>query len=213
MDILPANLQNYLETFISPESDLLHALNRDTNAHILSPRMLSGHYQGRFLAFLSKLIQPKYILEIGTFTGYSALCLAEGLPPEGELHTLEINEELEDRIQDYFNKSVYKNQLHLHIGDAKDIIKKLNFKFQLVFIDADKGNYSVYYDLVVPKMSQGGLIIIDNVLWSGKVYDPLLKPDKKTQYIHDFNQKVHEDTRVESIILPVRDGLMLAFVK
>ena len=213
MDIINAELVKYLTALTTPEDELLSSLNRDTHAHVLSPRMLSGHYQGRFLSLLSRLIKPDYILEIGTYTGYAALCLAEGLSSKGQLHTLEVNEELEGRIKAYFNKSEYKDQLHLHIGDAHDIIPKLNFKFQLVFIDADKLSYSTYFDLVVPKMSSGGLIVIDNVLWSGKVYTSGQKIDKKTKYLQEFNKKVHEDTRVDNILLPIRDGLMLAFIK
>ena len=175
--------------------------------------MLSGPYQGRLLAMLSKLINPKTILEIGTYTGYSALCLAEGLAPDGILHTIDHNEELSSIQQKYFDKSDYKNQIKTHIGDALDIISKLNLKFDLVFIDADKANYPNYFKAIVPKMNSGGLILSDNVLWSGKVLQKADVKDVDTQALQVYNKLVNEDSRVESVLLPVRDGLTLTRVK
>lgn len=210
MDFLPKDLSEYAEKHSSPENELLSALNRHTWANVLIPRMLSGHIQGRFLSMISKLMRPKQILEIGTYTGYSALCLAEGMEQEGHLHTIDINEELEDDIRSWFGRSAYADRISLHIGDALDIIPTLQGSFDLVFIDADKENYAHYYDLVIDRMPAGGLIIADNVLWSGKVTQAEeVRRDEETAALDAFNKKVMCDARVENILLPVRDGLML----
>lgn len=211
MDFLPEHLSAYAEAHSTPEPRLLAELNRETWAKVLMPRMLSGHLQGRFLSMMSHLIRPKRILEIGTYTGYSALCMSEGMASDGELHTIDINEELEPMIKHYFAKSDKAPQLYLHIGNALEIIPSLNGPFDLVFIDADKENYSRYFDLVVDRMTQGGIIIADNVLWSGKVTDAeALAKDEETAALNAFNQKVHADSRVEHVLLPLRDGLMMA---
>ena len=207
MDFLPEQLQAYIENHTSDEDALLKKINRDTHAKVLMSRMLSGHVQGRFLSMMSKLVKPKNILEIGTYTGYSALCLAEGLLPNGKLITIDINEELENRVRTYFKDSSYSEQIDFKIGDARKIIPTLQETFDLVFIDADKENYSNYFDLVIDKVPSGGLILADNVLWSGKVVDP--KPDKDTRAIIDFNRKVHEDPRVENLLMPLRDGVLM----
>ncbi|MBL7831718.1 MAG: class I SAM-dependent methyltransferase, partial [Saprospiraceae bacterium] len=191
--------------FSSPESSLLTELTRQTHLRTLLPNMLSGHIQGAFLSMISKMMTPNRILEIGTFTGYASLCLAEGLAEKGVLHTIEVNEELEPFILNFFSKSLFAQQIKLHIGDAKEIISSLNEIFDLVFIDAAKLEYSAYYDLVFPSVKIGGYIIADNVLWSGKVINE--KHDKDTAAIHSFNDKVNKDSRVENYILPLRDGL------
>ena len=211
MEFIDKKLSQYSEEHTTPENELLKALNRDTHVNVLAPRMLSGHLQGRLLSLFSKMIQPKAILEIGTYTGYAALCLAEGLTNDGILHTIDINEELETRIQKYFDQSSYSNQIKLHIGNALDIIPKIQQQFDLVFIDADKENYSKYYDLLIDAMPSGGIIMADNVLWSGKVTDSeALASDNDTQELDRFNAKVQSDPRVENILIPVRDGIMVA---
>lgn len=212
MDFLPEELNNYIEAHATAENALLKHINRDTHANVLLPRMLSGHLQGRVLSMLSHMIQPKVILEIGTFTGYSALCLAEGLQKDGKLITLDVNEELEKRVRGYFDQSEYKHQIDYRIGKALDIIPELEGPFDIVFIDADKINYPNYYNLVFNKVAKGGYIIGDNVLWSGKVaqVDTLKKIDKDTQAILDFNKMIHDDPRVQEVIFPIRDGLMIA---
>lgn len=207
MDFIPQELAKYSEAHTTEESTLLKRINRETHAEVLRPRMLSGHLQGRLLSMISKMIQPKFILEIGTYTGYSAICMAEGLQPQGKLITIDVNEELKNRVQKYFEESGFASQIDFRIGDARKIITTLNFEFDLVFIDADKENYSNYFDLVIDKVKPGGIILADNVLWSGKVVQP--NPDKDTKAILDFNDKVHNDSRVESILLPVRDGIMM----
>ena len=207
MDFLSEELQRYLELHTSVEPDLLKNINRETQAHVLKPRMLSGHVQGRFLSLMSKIIKPKNILEIGTYTGYSAICLAEGLPSDGKLITIDINEELENRVRTHFKKSGFDPQIDYRIGDARTIIPTLTVTLDLVFLDADKENYSLYYDLVFDKLSAGGIILADNVLWSGKVVQP--KPDKDTKAILKFNDKVKNDPRVENLLLPLRDGVMM----
>ncbi len=186
MDFLSEELQQYIEAHTSEESALLKKINRETHAHVLMSRMLSGHVQGRFLSMVSKMIRPKTILEIGTYTGYSALCLAEGLQPEGKLITIDINEELENRVRNYFKESGLANQIDYRVGHARKIIPSLSETFDLVFIDADKENYSLYFDLVIDKVSSGGIILADNVLWSGKVVQP--KPDKDTQ-LHSMKKR------------------------
>jgi len=207
MDFLPDNLEKYVADHTSTESALLKKLTRDTQAKILMPRMLSGHVQGRYLSMLSHLIRPDNILEVGTYTGYSAICLAEGLQPKGKLVTIDVNEELESRVRNYFSEAGLTHQIDYRIGDAAQIIPALNMVFDLVFIDADKENYSKYYDLVFDKVRPGGLILADNVLWSGKVVMP--KPDKDTRALLEFNQKVMNDPRVENLLLPIRDGIMM----
>ena len=210
MDFLDPRLAEYAEKYTSNESDLLKELNRDTHANVLIPRMLSGHLQGRVLSMFSKMLKPKTILEIGTYTGYSALCLAEGLHIEGTLITIEINEELEDMAKTYFDKSDYGHQIDFKIGNAMDIIPKINEPIDMVFIDADKENYCNYFDLVIDKMSSGAILIADNVLWSGKVIDPVqLEKDYETRELNRFNQKIMADDRVENVLMPIRDGIMV----
>jgi len=209
MDFLDPNIEDYALAHTSPESELLAELNRETWSKVLIPRMLSGHLQGRVLSMISKLIQPKYILEVGTYTGYSALCLAEGLQKDGELHTIDINEELETMIKKYFSKSPQGQNITSHIGNALEIIPTLNKAWDLVFIDADKENYANYYDWVIDVLRPGAVIIADNVLWSGKVLKETEPKDEETKALKAFNKKVHEDDRVENLLLPVRDGLMV----
>ena len=207
MDLFNNNLTSYLEQTCDKESDLLRLINRETYLKETMPQMLSGHYQGRLLSFLSKLVNPSRILEIGTFTGYATLCLAEGLAKGGLLHTIEINEELEPRLINYFKQSGADDKIILHIGEALKIIPTLNETFDLVFIDADKKNNHNYYELVLDKVRLGGLILIDNVLWKGKVLEQ--DPDKQTQSIIEMNHQIASDPRVEKVILPIRDGLFL----
>ena len=210
MDFLSPELQHYITQHTSPESEILKRLNRDTHLHVLKPRMLSGHVQGRFLAMVAHMIRPKQILEIGTYTGYSALCLAEGLAPGGLLHTIDVNEELEEMVRGYFTNAGVAEKIKYYIGQARDIIPQLNYSFDLVFIDADKINNALYYELVLDKVVPGGFLLIDNVLWSGKVVQQTTKKiDTDTQSVLDFNRKIQEDTRVENLLLPLRDGLML----
>ena len=207
MDFLDPAITAYVERHTSPESELLRTINRDTYAHVMAPRMLSGHLQGRVLAMISHMIRPLSILEIGTYTGYSAICLAEGLQPGGRLVTIDINEELEDRVRKNFHDAGLNDRIDYRIGDAVGILPTLAVKFDLVFIDADKENYSNYFELVIDKVNLNGFILADNALWSGKVLDE--NPDKDTGAIHAFNQKVQDDPRVENVLLPVRDGIML----
>lgn len=210
MDFLSDELNFYIENHTSPESDLLKQINRDTYAHVLMPRMLSGHLQGRVLSMLSHMIKPNLILEIGTFTGYSALCLAEGLHENGKIITLDINEELQSRVQSFFDQSEFAHKIDYRIGNALEIIPKIEESFDLVFIDADKENYSNYFDLVIEKTKVGGFIIADNVLWSGKVtVKPGEKVDKDTKAILDFNAYMHKNERIENVLFPIRDGLMI----
>lgn len=209
------DLDDYILSHIDPESESLARLDRDTHLFHLRPRMCSGHLQGRLLKMLVRMIAPKRILELGTFTGYSALCLAEGLPEDGELHTIEIDDELEDFIRTHLSQSPVGNRVHLHIGDAREVLKHLDpdHRFDLVFIDANKRQYSEYYDLVFDRVSPGGFIIADNTLWDGKVVEPGKKIDAQTQGILDFNDKIARDTRVEKVILPLRDGLTIIYKK
>lgn len=201
-------LDEYIAVHTTPETPLLQQLTRETYAKVLMPRMISGHLQGRVLSMITHMMRPARVLEIGTFTGYSTLCLAEGLPEGGLLHTIDINEELEDMVRNYIQKAGFQDKIIQHIGAAAGIIPTLTDAFDLVFIDADKVNNGLYYDLVFDKVKQGGFIIIDNVLWNGKVAgEPDRKIDKDTQRILDFNKKVIEDIRVESVMLPIRDGL------
>lgn len=207
MDLFSNTLTSYLEQTCDREGDLLKQINRETYLKETMPQMLSGHYQGRLLSFLSKLVNPLRILEIGTFTGYATLCLAEGLVKEGVIHTIEVNEELEPRLANYFKQSEAADKIILHIGEALKIIPTLTETFDLVFIDADKKNNHNYYQLVLDKVRPGGLILIDNVLWKGKVLEE--DPDKQTRSIIEMNNKIASDSRVEKIILPIRDGLFL----
>ena len=207
MEILNEDLLHYSEQHTTPESPRLKKINRDTHANVLMPRMLSGHLQGRVLSMISKLIQPRLILEIGTYTGYSAICLAEGLRTDGTLITIDINEELEDKVRQYFDEAGLSSRIQYRIGDATKIISTLEGPFDLVFIDADKENYSRYYDMVIDKVRDGGLILADNVLWSGKVLQS--KQDKDTRAIVEFNKKILQDPRVENILLPIRDGILM----
>src|SRR5690554_2608440 len=210
MHFISDQLENYIESHSENEPVLLQQLSRETHQKILQPRMLSGHYQGRVLSLISKLVNPKYILEIGTYTGYSALCLAEGLQKEGELHIIDNNEELVDFQRRYFDKSSFGNQIHQHLGNALDIIPKLKPNFDIVFIDADKVNYSNYFHLIMDKLNPGGIILSDNVLWSGKVLEPLKKDDLSTEAIMAYNKLLKDDDRVETILLPIRDGLTIS---
>ncbi len=198
-----------MEQHSTPESELLKRLDRETHAKVLMPRMVSGHIQGRFLSMISHMIKPQMVLEIGTFTGYSAICLAEGLPPEGKLITIDVNEEIESFARSFIEKSDKGKQIEQKIGNALNIIPALDMQFDLVFIDADKINYQKYYDLVFDKVRQGGYILADNVLWSGKVFKEIPKMDKDTKALMDFNDMVQNDDRVENVLLPVRDGLLL----
>ncbi len=209
MDFIDDKLLIYAEEHSDEESPLLKELNRETYSKVLYSRMLSGHLQGRCLSMLSNMIQPKIILEIGTFTGYSALCLAEGLDYNGKLITIDINDELTEMVQRFIDKSKFQNQIEAICGDALEIIPKLNLKFDLVFIDADKQNYSNYYDLVFEKINLGGYIIADNVLWSGHVIEDRKDWDNDTMHIHAFNEKIKDDNRVSKVLLPVRDGLLV----
>ena len=206
-DIVNNKIEDYIRKNSSKEPEILKDLNKETYLKVLNPRMLSGHIQGRFLSIITKLIKPKKILEIGTYTGYSAICMAEGLIENGIIHTIDINEELVSIQNKYFAKSKCNNSIIQHVGDARNIIKSINEKFDLVFIDADKENYIKYYELVIEKVKKGGLIIADNVLWTGKVVEPEKDDDELTQYLIDFNKMINEDDRVENIILPLRDGL------
>ncbi|MFK8281067.1 O-methyltransferase [Capnocytophaga cynodegmi] len=212
MHFLPQKIENYATQHSEEEPKLLQELSRRTHLNVLQPRMLSGHFQGRVLSLLSKMIQPKTILEIGTYTGYATLCLVEGLQRQGILHTIDIKEELQDLQREFFDKSGKGNQIIQHLGQAIDIIPKLETTFDLVFIDADKQNYANYFDLVINKMNSGGIILSDNVLWSGKVVEEVKSNDKQTKALLAYNQKLKEDSRVETVLLPIRDGLTISRV-
>ncbi len=207
MEILNETIQAYLDQHCEKEPELLRHINRQTHLKVPMPRMLSGHFQGRLLSLLSKMIRPKRILEIGTFTGYATLCLAEGLVPEGIIHTIDINEEIEDLVNQHFKQSPFKDKIKYHVGNALDIIPRIAEKFDLVFIDADKKNNGTYYDLVFDMVTPGGIILIDNVLWSGKVLTELKDSDSNS--IRNFNEKVTKDQRTEKLIFPIRDGLFI----
>lgn len=213
MHFISEELEDYIEKHSVAEPELLQQLNKETYQKILQPRMLSGHFQGRVLSMLSKILNPKHILELGTYTGYATLCLAEGLQNNGTIDTIDINEELEDIQQKYFSKSPFKDQIIQHVGNALDIVPTLNKKLDLVFIDADKENYINYWNLIVPMMNKGGIILSDNVLWSGKVLEEVQKNDKSTPILLEFNKLVNEDNRVETVLLPIRDGLTVSRVK
>ena len=208
MDLLPKKITQYVENNSSTENSLLKEIARDTYLNVLNPRMLSGHYQGRLLSFLSHMIQPRQILEIGTFTGYATLCLAEGLASNGMITTIDINEEIAERAKAHFSKSRFKHQITAKTGDALKIIPKLEAYWDLVFIDADKENYMTYYEMVMPQLNPKSFIIVDNVLWDGKVTDENIV-DKKTNSLKLFNSFVHQDARVDNLLLPIRDGLMI----
>lgn len=212
MHFISEALEDYVAIHSENEPELLARLNKETHQKILQPRMLSGHFQGRFLSMISKLIRPTNILEIGTYTGYAALCMAEGLPDNGTLDTIDNNEELYDFQRKYFDQSQWGNQIHQHLGDALKIIPTLNKKFDLVFIDADKENYINYFNMIVPMMNKGGLILSDNVLWSGKVLEEVKANDKSTKVLLEYNEILKNDPRVETVLLPIRDGLTMSRV-
>ena len=212
MHFISQELEDYIEQHSEKEPALLAALNKETYQKILLPRMLSGHFQGRVLSMLSKLIRPLNILEIGTYTGYSALCLCEGMQENGQLHTIDIKEELVDFQRKHFDKSPWGNQIIQHLGEAITIIPTLDVKFDLVFIDADKENYLNYFELILPKMKKGGIILSDNVLWSGKVLEPLHPNDESTKVLMEYNQVLATDSRIETVLLPIRDGLTVSRV-
>ena len=209
MDFLPEKIDAYVVAHSQPEPELLIKLNRETWQKMLQPRMLSGHFQGRILSMLSKLINPNAILEIGTYTGYSALCMAEGMQMDGVLHTIDINEELHDFQRKYFNASDYGDQIIQHTGNALEIIPKLNLEFDLVFIDADKCNYPKYLDLILPKLKKGGVILSDNVLWSGKVVEAIDTNDIDTKALIVYNKLLNDHPDLETVLLPIRDGLTI----
>lgn len=210
MYFLPEKLDDYVVAHSQDEPELLQQLTRETYQKILQPIMLSGPYQGRVLSMISKLIRPKSVLELGTFTGYATLCLAEGLHPEGEIHTIDVNEELEDFQRKYFDKSGYGTQIHQHLGSAMDILPTLDKTFDLVFIDADKPNYVNYFHLIIDKLNPGGIILSDNVLWHGKVIEPVDAKDVSTNAVLEFNTLLKEDPRIETVLLPIRDGLTIS---
>jgi len=209
--IINKNIQEYIESLVSPQSELLAKLEKETYQKTVMPQMISGHYQGRLLSLLSQLKQPKTILEVGTFTGYATLCLAEGLPADGKIITIDKNEEFKVIQDKYFELSPYRSQIHQLLGNAREIIPELNEKFDLVFIDADKRYYPEYYDMLLPKMNKGGLILADNVLWYGKVIKENAK-DAETTALKRYNKILSQDNRVEVLILPVRDGISVARV-
>lgn len=208
MEFLPEDIERYVEEHTSGESDILNRINRETHLEVLKPRMLSGHLQGRVLSMVSHMIQPENILEIGTYTGYSALCMAEGLQENGKLVTIDINEELESRVRAYFNESDFNDQIEYVIGNALEVLPKRSEKWDMVFIDADKENYLNYYHLVFDQVKKGGFIIADNVLWSGKIVDET-KNDIDTVKLREFNDTIHKDKRVENVLFPIRDGLLM----
>tara|TARA_B100000378_G_C17956304_1_gene381908 strand:+ start:16 stop:657 length:642 start_codon:yes stop_codon:yes gene_type:complete len=210
MDFISEKLNDYIKNHSTKESDLLKELSRETKLKILNPRMLSGSYQGRILSIISKLTKPKYILEIGTYTGYSSLCLAEGMKNDGELHTIDENEELYDFQRKYFNKSSYRDKIFQHLGNALELIESINKKFDLIFLDADKENYTKYLELLVNKLNTNGILVTDNVLWSGKVTMPISGEDLSTQEIDKFNKLLNQRSDMETIILPIRDGISVS---
>jgi predicted O-methyltransferase YrrM len=210
MNFIDQKIEAYALEHSQPESEVLKKLNRETYAKVIQPRMLSGHMQGNILSMFSNMIKPKNILEIGTYTGYSAICLAQGLQENGTLFTIDVNEELEKMVRRYFNEAGVSSKINYIIGDALNVIPTINETFDLVFIDADKRNYANYYNLIFDKVNKGGYIISDNVLWSGKVIDNPNYSDLDTKIIDSFNKMIHNDLRVEHILLPIRDGLMVA---
>lgn len=206
-------LEEYILHHIDEEDSLLKELYRDAHVNLLRPRMLSGHLQGKILKMFCRMMQPKYILELGTYTAYATMCLADGAAEDAEIHTIEVNDELEDFIRKYLHRTKLKEKIHLHIGDAEQIIPTLNCEFDMVFIDANKRDYIAYYNMVFPKVRQGGLIIADNTLWSGKVLETPHYTDKQTIGIQQFNDMISKDKRVEKVILPIRDGLTMIWKK
>lgn len=213
MDFLPEKISDYVEKHSQAEPELLQRLNRETWQKVLVPRMLSGHFQGRILSMLSKLIQPKNILEVGTYTGYSALCLAEGMQEDGELHTIDINEELYSFQRKYFDESPYGDQIFQHLGNAMEIIPNMDTKFDLVFIDADKSNYPNYLEILLPMLKEGAVILSDNVLWNGKVVDKVKGDDMDTRALLQYNEMLNNHPKLETVLLPIRDGLTISRVK
>jgi len=210
MNFLPEEIEQYAERFTTAEPEVLADLNRYTHGNVLQPRMLSGHLQGRVISMLSKMIRPEVVVEVGTYTGYSALCWAEGLAEGGVVHTIEVDDELEPKIQRFINQSDYSEKVHLHIADAKDKLKELKGPFDVVFLDADKSNYSNYLNLAIDKVRDGGYIVADNVLWSGKVVEPINSMDTDTKALYDFAELVHQNPHLENVLLPIRDGLLIA---
>ena len=210
MDFLPEDIEAYSERFTTEENEILRALNRHTHTIVLQPRMLAGHLQGRFISMLSHMIKPKTVLEIGTYTGYSSLCWAEGLAADGKVHTLELNDELETTIRLFHEKAQKQDVIELHIGHAMEIIPTIEGEFDVVFIDADKENYINYYHAVMDRVPSGGYIIADNVLWSGKVTMPVNEMDHDTRILYDYAMLIQQDECVENILLPIRDGLLIA---
>ena len=207
MNFISDQLQQYIDDHSMEESDLLKALDRETHQKVLQPRMLSGSYQGRLLALLAKMIGPKKILEVGTYTGYATLCMAEGLTTDGSIDTIDHNEELADMQRRYFDQSPYGSQIVQHLGEAKDVLKTLTGPYDLVFLDADKENYPHYFDLIIDKLKMGGILLSDNVLWSGKVLGKAT--DEATAALQEYNHKINSDVRVETVVLPIRDGLTI----
>lgn len=210
MNFIPKEIYDYIKNHSVEESNLLKELSRNTKLKILNPRMLSGSYQGRILSMISKLTKPKYILEVGTYTGYSTLCLAEGIKDSGELHTIDNNEELYNFQREYFNKSGYGDKIFQHLGNAIDLIDTINLKFDLIFLDADKENYTNYLELLANKLNTNGVLITDNVLWSGKVIKSISDDDLSTQEIDKFNKLINQRSDMETIILPIRDGISIS---
>jgi predicted O-methyltransferase YrrM len=204
-------VEDYIREHIDEEGELLSRLNREAHVRLLRPRMISGHLQGRFLKMLVRMYRPERILEIGAYTGYATLCMAEGLPENGIIHTIEIDDEMEDFMEEHFNQSEWQNKIRLHIGDAMEIIPQLEGSFDMAFIDADKRLYSEYYDLIFDRIKPGGIILADNTLWNGKVLEQPHPSDKQTLGICRFNEKIKQDKRVEKVILPLRDGLTVIY--
>lgn len=213
MHFIPEAIDQYAVHHTSPEPELLTQLTRETHLKVLQPRMLSGHYQGRLLSMISKLIRPGRILELGTYTGYSAICLAEGLQGSGELHTIDVNEELVDLQKKYFDLCDFRHQIYPHLGPALEIIPSLKGKFDLVFMDADKPNYPAYLDILIDRINPGGILLTDNVLWSGKVVEKIREDDYSTKALLKYNKRIANDPRLETVMLPIRDGLSITRVK
>lgn len=213
MHFIPKKIDDYAIQHTQEEPALLARLSRETYQKVLQPRMLSGHYQGRLLSMISKIAKPRRILEIGTYTGYSALCLAEGLPEDGELLTIDVNEELEELQRKYFDLSGFGNKIHQYSGNALEVIPQIKGKFDMVFIDADKPNYPAYFEIVIERLNPGGIILTDNVLWSGKVVEQVKEDDESTKALVFYNNLIAADPRIETIMLPIRDGLSISRVK
>ena len=213
MHFLSSVIEDYIQDHSENEPELLKALSRETHVKVIQPRMITGHFQGRVLSLLSKIIRPTHILEIGTYTGYSALCLAEGLPKDGQLHTIDVNEELSTIQRKYFDQSPFGPQIIQHTGDALKIIPTLDLSFDLVFIDAEKKEYPNYFETVLQKTTSGSIILSDNVLWSGKVVEPVKEKDKTTKILLEYNRMLKDDPRIETVLLPIRDGLTLSRVR